>query len=328
MTLPEQVGALPPTDVCVIVVAYNSRAHLPGFFDSLPDAADGLPLRLLVVDNSSDDDTATLARSAGAIVLDPHSNLGYAGGINLARRACGGCSAVLVANPDLRFARGAIRELFVVAIARNAIAVPTLLGEDGALRLSIRREPTLGRQLGEAALGDHWKHRPASLAVMVRDPAAYRLIRPIDWATGAAMMISRECDAAVGDWDESYFLYSEEVDYAKRARALGYPTIFVPTAAATHVEGGSGRSDALITLDAVNRIRYAAKWHRRPIAVAHGLAVLIELLLRSTRRAQRKAVPQVSQALLDVASGRGLPPGVDWLDPSREGRRRRSAVAP
>lgn len=300
----EWVEALPPADVCLIVVAFNSRAHLPGFLASLPAAADGLRLRVIVVDNSSDDETAALARDAGAIVLDPHANLGYAGGINVGRRACGGCSAVLIANPDLRFGHRAIRELFEMAVARRAIAVPTLLGEDGSLRLSIRREPTVGRQLGEAALGDQWRHRPASLAVMVRDTAQYQQAAPIDWATGAAMMINRECDLAVGDWDESFFLYSEEVDYARRARAAGYPVMFVPSAAATHAEGGSGRSDSLIALDAVNRVRYAAKWHNRPLAVMHGLAVLLELLLRIRRSGQRRAIPPVLRACLFVGIGK------------------------
>ncbi|MCZ7627704.1 MAG: glycosyltransferase [Microthrixaceae bacterium] len=76
----------------------------------------------------------------------------------------------------------------------------------------------------------------------------YARERDADWATGAAMLISAECLAAVGPWDESFFLYSEETDYCLRARDRGFKLRYSPKATATHIGGSrtprrsSGRS--------------------------------------------------------------------------------------
>jgi GT2 family glycosyltransferase len=42
------------------------------------------------------------------------------------------------------------------------------------------------------------------------------------------MLISADCARACGPWDESFFLYSEETDFALRAGDLGFATAFVP----------------------------------------------------------------------------------------------------
>ena len=52
----------------------------------------------------------------------------------------------------------------------------------------------------------------------IRDDRAYRVARPIDWATGAALMVARPVWDAVGQWDEQFFLYSEETDFFRRVR--------------------------------------------------------------------------------------------------------------
>jgi GT2 family glycosyltransferase len=313
MTPQSNRGILPPADVCLIAVTYNSADHIGTFLSSVDEAAAGLCVRVVVVDNASVDDTVVQARSYGAVVLETGDNLGYAAGLNRGREVTLGCSAVLVANPDLHFEPGSIRALHEASTSSGAVTVPALRGPDGSTRLSLRREPTLLRTLGEALLGDNWPNRPAWLAVMVRDPESYRRSHTVDWATGAAMMIPRRCDVAVGDWDESYFLYCEETDYARRARDAGFDIEFVPSAEATHDEGGSGRSEHLVALDAVNRVRYAAKWHARPTAVLFGLAILLELVLRVRRPAQRAAIRCVAGACMSVAVGSPLLVGAELL---------------
>jgi GT2 family glycosyltransferase len=77
------------------------------------------------------------------------------------------------------------------------------------------------------------------------------------------LLVSAACDAAVGPWDERFFMYSEEVDHAARVRAAGFSIDYVPTARAQHRAGGSGSSSALTALMAVNRVRYMEKRRRR-----------------------------------------------------------------
>jgi GT2 family glycosyltransferase len=96
--------------------------------------------------------------------------------------------------------------------------------------LTTRREPSLSRAIGDAIFGHHLPHRPPWLSETVWDKRVYRDRCSVDWAGGAAAMVSAACDSAVGPWDERFFLYSEEVDHAARVRAAGFRIEYVPTA--------------------------------------------------------------------------------------------------
>lgn len=284
-------GTMPGwADCTAIIVTYNSAADIGGLLASLPAAAGGLTVRTVVVDNGSRDATADIVRGHRDVVFVPAgANIGYAAGINLGRRHAGRCGALAVLNPDLVLEPGALRELRV-ALAENPAAgavVPALLAEDGARHHCLRREPSISRALGDAVLGGHLGGRPGRFSEIVRDGERYLRRHPIDWATGAAIMVSAECDQAVGGWDERFFLYSEEVDYAARIRAAGYLIEYVPAAVARHRGGGSGTRRELVALMAINRVRYAEKHGRRPRA--YRAAVVLHELLRAGDPGHRAA---------------------------------------
>ena len=195
-------------------------------------------------------------------------------------------------NPDLILEAGAIAEL--AATLRDpavGVAVPMILDWAGRLELTLRREPSLSRAIGDAVFGHHLPRRPGWLSETVRDERAYRYRHSVDWAGGAAAIVSAACDAAVGPWDERFFLYSEEVDHAARVRAAGFRIEYVPTARIRHREGGSGSSAALTALLAVNRIRYVAKRGRG--GGAFRAAVALHELLRAYDPAHRFALRTV-----------------------------------
>jgi GT2 family glycosyltransferase len=198
----------------------------------------------------------------------------------------------VVLNPDLVLEAGAIAEL--AATLRDpavGVAVPMILDWAGRLELTLRREPSLSRAIGDAVFGHHLPHRPGWLSETVRDERAYRYRHSVDWAGGAAAIVSAACDAAVGPWDERFFLYSEEVDHAARVRAAGFRIEYVPTARIRHREGGSGSSAALTALLAVNRIRYVAKRGRG--GGVFRAAVVLHELLRASDPAHRFALRTV-----------------------------------
>jgi GT2 family glycosyltransferase len=120
---------------------------------------------------------------------------------------------------------------------------------------------------------------------MVTRPSAYELTSTTDWAEGSTQHVSAECWARCGPWDESYFLYSEEVDFALRARDAGFATRFVPQAGAVHLEGGSGSSPAQWALLVTNRVRLFRSRHSRPLtAVFHAIVLLREASRACLRR--------------------------------------------
>lgn len=271
-------------EVVVIVVTYRSAAVLPALIDSLRVEALHTSLRLVVADNRSDDGTLELAQAHPDVVaVDTGGNLGYAAGINRAMAYAGDIPAVLVLNPDMVVRPGCIRALLERLGDGVGAVVPAIRDGRGEIAHSLRNEPGLVRALADALLGSHWKSRPQWLTEFVRDERAYRAPRPIDWATGAALMVARPVWDAVGQWDEQFFLYSEETDFFRRVRAAGYTVWFDPAAEVLHHGGGSGASPELIALLLTNTVRYIRKHRPRSARLYRLLVILREELRRHDR---------------------------------------------
>lgn len=313
-----------PADVSVVTVTYNSGGEISGLIDSLRHDAARLRIRVIVADNDSRDDTLeVLSKDEDVIAVHTGGNLGYASGINAATRLIpDDDQAVLVLNPDLRVEPGAVAALWERLHSHGAgIVVPRLLNEDGSFYASLRREPSLSTAVGEAVFGSQWPSRPGRFAEVVHDPTSYEHSHRIDWATGAALMIHRSLARTLGAWDERFFLYSEEVDYFRRARDIGESIWFEPASRMRHIGGASGSSVELSALMAVNRVRYIRKYHGTGYAhLFRGLVTLREAL-RSYKHAnrqvhslissesawQRLPGPQASRSVSSVLDG--FPPG-------------------
>lgn len=292
-------------DVVVYIVTYNSEESLHELMASLRYEAEHLRLRVIVADNDSADGTLdVLASYPDAYTLSTGGNLGYAHGINAARRVSGNSSAVLILNPDLAVLPGAIRTLLRRLLVTGAgIAVPKLLESDETIYPSLRREPTVATAFGDAFFGARWPSRPGWLAETDYAPESYQHAHHIDWASGAAIMIRSDLAESLGDWDAQFFLYSEEVDYFRRAREYGVTAWYEPAAVMIHHGGGSGVSVQLNTLLAVNRIRYIRKYHGDRYArwFRNGVA------LTEAIRFYKPTRLQILRAILDEASWDELP---------------------
>jgi GT2 family glycosyltransferase len=243
-------------DVGVVIVAYNSADVIGVLLDSIESAASGLRVATVVVDNGSEDGTVALIRAREDCTLIPSANNGYAGGINLGVASLPPCQAVLVLNPDIRLHPGAVIEMYDALSAPSAgVVAPQVLDQEGNLTFSLRREPSLGRALGLTRT-----RRPA-FSEYVQEAEVYQRSGTHDWALGAALMIDSRCFEALGGWDSTYFLYSEETDFCLRARDRGYETRFAPTAQVTHIGGASGRSELTHTMMVLNRVRLYRRRH-------------------------------------------------------------------
>jgi N-acetylglucosaminyl-diphospho-decaprenol L-rhamnosyltransferase len=253
--------------VLVVVVTHESADLIEGFATALrrelDDAAD---VEMVLVDNASTDGTPDVVRGqlGGATVL----------------------------NPDVTLQPGCLRRLRTALRVGVGIAVPRLLERDGTIARSQRREPTVLRAAGESLLGGLRAGRVAALGEIVCDASAYARPGRTDWATGAAWLIDVECYERVGGFEEGYFLYSEETDFALRARDLGYSTEFVPDAVATHAGGASNVDPALFALLTRNRVWCYRRRHTAASALAFRTALFAGELARASggRATSRAAV--------------------------------------
>jgi N-acetylglucosaminyl-diphospho-decaprenol L-rhamnosyltransferase len=285
------------------VVTHDSVAHLDRLLDSLRGGLAGLPARLVFVDNDSADDTVAHLRARDHEVLPQPDNRGYAAAVNVGVEATGDAAAVLVLNPDLSLGPGSIPALMAASREPGVgIVVPQIRTPAGALYPSLRREPTVGRALGTAVLGGRVAGRFPRLSETVADHRCYQRRGDVDWATGAAMLVTRQCADTVGPWDESFFLYSEETDFAHRARAAGFRVRYEPAAYVIHTGGQAEVSPRLRTMLVVNRLRYYRRRHGRLPSAAFGAALLWNELTRAAlgNRAARAAARGLLRHPVDV----------------------------
>lgn len=304
--------SLSDTTVAVVVVTYNSAGLLEDLIASLDDGLKGVSWHLTVADNASADGTVGRLRSLAptATVVEMGRNAGYAAGINAGVKAAPTHSAILVLNPDVRLMPGCVVELLGALQPGTGLAVPQLLDGKSELIESMRREPTVLRAWGDALLGARRAGRYPALGEVVTDRRRYDRECVTDWAEGSTLLISAECWQRCAPWDESFFLYSEETDFGLRARDAGLATRYVPSARATHLEGGSTQSPGLWTLVMLNRVQLFCRRNGKIRTVAYWGALV-------SREASRAALgkPTSRAAVKALVSRRRLrePRGPDSI---------------
>ncbi|WP_239372283.1 glycosyltransferase [Frankia sp. Cj5] len=314
---PDAPDAPDAPDVTVVVVTRNNADVIVDCLAALPAAFEGeLSWRAVVVDNASVDDTALLAAKASpdVLLLATDANSGYAAGVNAGLAALTPRRAVLVINPDVRLDRGSVQALWAALRPFDTgICVPSLRDARGQVRHSLRREPTVLRALGEALLGSDRSGRMATLGEIIMDDRLYAAPQVADWASGAAMLISKECLDAVGPWDESFFLPSEEAEFILRARDHGFLLRYVPSAGAVQLGDERHATPQLWALGQMNRVRL--QLHRRGLVAAHAMRWL--LVLNAALRARRSpAHGRALRLLLSINPGVGFPPVASLIEAS------------
>ena len=267
--------------VGVVIVAYNSAGHVEGLARTLRAALAGISHRVVVVDNASADDSVARFALEGFDVVPTGKNLGYAGGLNIGLRRLTDAENIFVLNPDIELDANCVHELLrALEDPTIGIAVPQTRDPlTGELALSQRSDPTIARAAGAVVGGV--THRFGVLSESVLDEGRYLADIDIDWGVGSALLVSRACIDAIGEWDESFFLYSEETDYCQRARAAGFRVRYVARAISFHEGGGGVNNPRLRSMMQLNRVRLYHRSHSSAAAAAFFTFVALGELVRA-----------------------------------------------
>jgi len=213
------VGGRP---VEVVVVAFGA----PGLLDRALAPLAGLPVT--VVDNSSHPQVREVCRVRGVRLLDPGANLGFAAAVNLAladRLAPG--ADVLLLNPDAQVEPADLAVLSARLGSEPSLAsvAPAQVDESGRpARVGWPFPSPWGHWLDALGLG--------------------RLRRRNDYVIGSVLLLRAEALDQVGGFDDGFFLYAEETDWARRASRLGWRHTVVEQVQATHSGGGTSTDPA------------------------------------------------------------------------------------
>jgi GT2 family glycosyltransferase len=248
--------------VHVVVVAYHGAEALDRSLASL-----GGDFETTVVDNSQSDAVRDVCRLRGARYVSTSRNLGFAAGVNVALREIlpGEPCDVLLLNPDSVLPEGAVPALAAALVADEGVCAvtPALVSESGESQRAFWPFPS-PQQAWLEALG---------LAALNRDPS---------FAVGAVLLLRWEALQEVGLFDERFFLYSEETDWQRRARACAWHASLCPDVVATHV-GGASSEDA----SRRERLFYAAqeiyirKWYGSGGWLLYRLAIIAGASVRA-----------------------------------------------
>lgn len=298
--------------VAVVIVSYDSADVIEGCLGGLARSRHGVDLvSVVLADNDSSDATIDRATACwpGLRVVRTGGNLGYAAGVNQGQRASRAHDCILVLNPDTILRPEAVLHMArAVHEGPAGMAVPRMTDLAGRLSHNLRRWPSVSTAAAEAALGGRLAAR-LGLGEVVVGPGKYEHVGPVDWATGAAVMIGRSCWLTLGDWDESFFLYSEETEYMLRARGAGLQVVFVPDAVCAHRGGESGTSPRLWSLLLINKVRLFRRSHGRLESAAFQGLLLAGQSLRALlgSRTARAATRSLSRRL-NEQFGSAAPP--------------------
>lgn len=247
-------------DVSVVVVTYNSSAVIADCLLSVRDSGSVIKAEVIVVDNASRDDTGSVAAAAdpGARILHLPRNLGLSAAINAGVAASSG-EFVLQLNPDARLAPGALAILVAFLRAHHdvGVAAPKLLNPDGSLQLSCRAFPGYATALFArySVLTRLWPNNPWSRRYLMTG-FDHQTTTDVDWASGAALLYRRELHDQLGGWDADFFLFSEDVDFCKRAHEAGWRVVYVPDAVVEHAIGISKHPSTRAVIE-----RHHSMWH-------------------------------------------------------------------
>lgn len=216
-------------------IAMLESAHDDGWMrsDGGPNAAG----EVIVVDSGSGDGTAeALARRfPGLALIASPENIGFGRGSNLgAARARGEFLAFV--NPDVVLPRGVLGALaaHLLEHPRAAIAGPAIRDAGGGRSIAAQRFPSLGLEMKR-----QWAGLLAPLGFSDRGDREPTARGPVDWVSGACLLIRREVFFRLGGFDPQFFLYYEETDLCLRARAAGYEVHHLPDLEVVHRQGAS-----------------------------------------------------------------------------------------
>lgn len=234
-------GSAPPAArTAAVVVNYESGPSLAGCLADLRAAG---VAELVVVDNGSSDGSLAGATEAvaGVGVVVPGRNLGYGAAAN---RGVAASSApfVLVCNPDLEVPARAVTSMVSVLDADPGCALvgPLIRTPEGDRYPSARQFPSMVDAAGHALLGlfapDNRFTRTYQRSEL---DGAGTGVRSADWVSGACFLVRRTAFEAVGGFDESYFMYAEDVDLCWRLGREGWHVAYAPAAEVTHIQGRS-----------------------------------------------------------------------------------------
>ena len=243
-------------DLSIILLNYRQKGLLKQCLKGILAAQPRLDYELIVVDNDSGDGSLAMVNDflekSAATTLPPwasvqplavpplvtiaaESNKGFGAGHNLGLSRARG-KYILIVNPDIAVEAGALEAMFNYLERHAAIGIlgPKLLNPDGTIQYSCRRFPNSLIPLYRRTVFGRLPFAKKAIDRYLMADFDHQAIAAIDWLFGACLMIRKSALEKVGNFDERFFMYFEDLDLCRRFWAAGYQVVFYPEVRLVH----------------------------------------------------------------------------------------------
>lgn len=225
------------TKTAIVILNWNGQNMLRQFLPSVIEHSSDEGVAVYVADNGSTDDSLSVLEhefpTVKRIVLA--GNHGFAQGYNLALKEVKAEYYVLL-NSDVEVTHGWLSPLIDALEAEPGVA---------ACQPKIRSYHKRDYFEYAGACGgfiDRYGYtfcRGRLMDVIEKDSGQYDSVKPVFWASGAALAIRASCYHNAGGLDGRFFAHMEEIDLCWRLNNMGYTLLYIPQSTVYHVGGAT-----------------------------------------------------------------------------------------
>ena len=252
-------------DLSIIMVPWNVRDLARENLKSIYKNTSNIEFEVFAVDNDSKDNTDEMIRNEFPQVklIANNYNAGFARANNQAIKMAKG-RYILLLNPDMRVLPGTLETMvkWMDEHPEAGVAGCHLINGDGETVPHVRRFPTVWDQLAIILKLPHLF--PRILDKYLRRDFNYSKETEVDSIRGSFFMIRREIIDKIGELDERYFIWFEEVDYCRQVKNAGWKVMYTP---AVQCVDYVGKSFAQVKRGVAQKyfrdsmLKYFKKWH-------------------------------------------------------------------
>ncbi|MFT3846077.1 MAG: glycosyltransferase family 2 protein [Lacibacter sp.] len=290
----------------VIIVNYNVKYFLEQCLLSVQKAAAGINTEVFVVDNNSTDDSRLYLehRFSSVRFIWNKENIGFSRACNLGLKYSTG-EFVLFLNPDTIVPENCFTDCISFLEAKKdagALGIRMIDGSGNFLHESKRSFPS--------PLTSFYKLSGLS-SLFPRSPrfSRYHLgylneheNHEIDVMAGAFMLIKKEVLDRIGGFDESFFMYGEDIDLSYRIQQAGYKNIYYSGCSIIHFKGESTKKATVNYVQMFYKAmsRFVQKHYSSSSAGVFKLFINVAIFIRAMLSVMKRFIQQTGLPVLDA----------------------------
>lgn len=223
-----------------------------------------LKVKLVILDNSLNDDIKSLSLKYNLEYITPDKNIGFGKAHNISiKKYTKHCKYYLVLNPDIVLNEKTLITLKTFLDGHNSIGLtsPRILNTDGTLQRVHKRLPTFeiifARRFLPNFLKKYFQHKIDFYEIKDYDFTNHLHVPSV---SGCFMLFRSSILEKLNGFDERYFMYFEDIDISRRSTELCDVVICTDSTVIHHWAKGSYKDNKLTLINISSALKYFTKW--------------------------------------------------------------------